>query len=519
MTMNKGAIAAGHTETAKAAEYILREGGNAFDAVVAAHLTACVVEPVLTSLGGGGFLLGKKGADTPLLYDFFVQTPLQKKQESELNFYPITADFGTVQQEFHIGAGSVATPGTVKGLFSIHEDLCTLPFKHLAEPAIELARNGVIMNSFQSHVLDVVRPIYLSSPQAIEIFGTKKPKGHLAGEDELLKQPLLADVLEQLALYGDSIFYRGEIAKSIVRISRDKGGHLSENDLRQYCIYKRKPLKIPYRQASILINPPPSSGGILTGFALKLMESTDCTNLKFGSAQYLDLLAQIQQLTEKARIDTFDKSTEEQPEAKLLDSDYLHWYKKEIMNRKLSARGTTQISIIDDSGNMAGLSTSNGEGSGLMIPGTGIMLNNMLGEEDLNPQGFHSWQPGHRASSMMAPGILQKQDGTHTIFGSGGSNRIRTAILQFLINLIDFGMPLDRAVSSPRIHYEAGFLNVEKGFDGRELSQLLDAYPDHKIWKKKSLFFGGTHSVSKSPDGFSGFGDPRRGGVSILLND
>jgi len=515
----KAAIAAGHPETAKAAELILRDGGNAFDAVIAAHLTACVVEPVLTSLGGGGFLLAKKDSDESILYDFFVQTPLQKNIDSEISFYPITADFGTVQQEFHIGPGSVATPGTVKGLFTIHEDLCSLPFRRLAEPAIKLARNGIYLNPFQTEVLGIVRPIYLSSPEAIETFRSNEWEGTLTDEKKLWKQPLLADILEQLALYGDSLFYHGEIARSIVRTSIEKGGHLSADDLRNYRVYKRKPLTISYHNASITINPPPSSGGILIAFALKLMESPDYGKSEFGSAHYLDQLAQVQNFTEKARVDTFVKESEEQPEAKLLDSGYLQRYKKEIKNRQLSARGTTQISIIDEAGNMASLTTSNGEGSGLMIPGTGIMLNNMLGEEDLNPKGFHSWQTGQRMTSMMAPGILRKQNGTHIIFGSGGSNRIRTAILQLLVNLIDFDMSLDQAVSSPRIHYESGLLNVESGFESRELTRLLTAYPNHKIWQKKSLFFGGTHSVGKNPNGFFGAGDPRRGGVSVILGE
>ena len=519
MKISKGAIAAGHPETAKTAELILRDGGNAFDAVVAAQLTACVAEPVLTSLGGGGFLLAKSGKDFPLLYDFFVQTPRQKKAESEIHFHPITADFGPVQQEFHIGAGSIATPGTVKGLYQIHKDLCTIPFSRLVEPAIELARKGLIMNSFQSHVLDVVKPIYLFSEDAREIFSSRGHDGRLTRDGDLLKQPLLADCLDQLARHGESVFYSGGVAESIIRLSDEKGGHLTIQDLNHYRVYKRKPLRVGYRNNSVTLNPPPSSGGILIAFALKLMETIDNQKLNFGASSSMDLIALIQKLTEKARIDNLLHENDELSEIKLLDSKYLQMYAKEIKKRSLSSRGTTQISIVDNNGNMASLTSSNGEGSGCMIPGTGIMLNNMLGEEDLSPHGFHTWIPDQRMTSMMTPGLLEMENATQFIFGSGGSNRIRTALFQLVVNLVDFNMTLAEAVSAPRIHFDSGFLNIESGFDKMELPPLLKQYPDHKLWNKKSLFFGGAHAVQSGPEGFAGFGDPRRGGVSILINN
>jgi gamma-glutamyltranspeptidase/glutathione hydrolase len=132
----KGVVAAGHEETARAAELILQQGGNAFDAVVAAHFAACVAEPVLTSLGGGGYLLAHAPSNQHFIYDFFVQTPRAKRPAIDLDFKPIHADFGTAKQEFHIGLGAIATPGTIKGLYAIHRDLCTLPMDNLLEPII-----------------------------------------------------------------------------------------------------------------------------------------------------------------------------------------------------------------------------------------------------------------------------------------------------------------------------------------------------------------------------------------------
>ncbi len=512
-----GVVAAGHKETAKAAEVILHSGGNAFDAVVAAHLAACVVEPVLTSLAGGGFLLAHTAEGKSALYDFFVQTPNKKRTVQETDFYPITADFGTVTQEFHIGLGSIATPGTVKGLFAIHKELCTMPMMRLAEPAINLAREGVVMNAFQAYIFDVVQAIYLSNPETLAIFGSHKENKPLLQQGEILKQQELADCLDSLAREGEVLFYQGEIAEAVSRLCNERGGHLSKDDFSSYQIIKRNPLSISYRQTSILTNPPPSSGGTLIAFALKLLEKIDLRKYSFGTANYLHLLAQILDMTDKARIDTYLNDTSHHPGEQLLDPEYIAGYRQQIMEKASCSRGTTHISVMDKQGNIASLTTSNGEGCGLFIPGTGIMLNNMLGEQDLNPHGFHRWQTNQRMSSMMAPSIVLLEDGNQIVLGSGGSNRLRTAILQVLINLIDFKMTLNEAISSPRIHCEANHLSVEGGFESEQLTKLVDEYPDHKIWEQKNLFFGGTHSVCSSPEGVSGVGDLRRGGVAMVV--
>ena len=521
--MNKkqtlGAVAAGHPETAKAAELILLDGGNAYDAVVAAQLAALVAEPVLTSLGGGGFMLAETAAGNQTLYDFFVQTPIRKRDPSQLSFYPITADFGEADQEFHIGPGSIAVPGMVKGLFEIHRDLCTFPMKRLAEPAIELARNGLRMNSFQSGIFDIVTPIFKNSPEAFQIYRSLEDDSQLIREAEILKQPDLAELLEQLMLDGENLFYDGEIADSISQICREKGGYLTRKDFENYRVIKRDPFKISYRGHDIAINPPPSSGGILVAFALKLMEFTDNRKLKSKDSAWLNTFLQIQEMTNRARIDAFVENPSDDPALKLLDPDYIEIFKKEIRKRAASFRGTTQISVADKDGNMASMTTSNGEGSGVMIPGTGFMFNNMLGEEDLNPGGFHAWKPNERMTSMMAPGIMKMKSGERVVFGSGGSNRIRTAILQVLLNLTDFKMTLKESVEAPRIHVEEEQLYMEKGFGSDQLKRLKKLYPNYKIWGEKNLFFGGAHSVSYGPKGYSGAGDERRGGVALLVSD
>ncbi len=515
----KGTVAAGHELTVQAADEILRAGGNAFDAILAAHFAACAVEPVLASLGGGGFLLAIKHGSRPIVYDFFVHTPQCRRPPDQLDFRPITADFGPAQQEFHIGLGTIATPGSVKAVFEIHRDLCSLPLSELAIPAIQFAREGVKLNRLQAYILSIVHSIYASTPEARKIFCNQAAGNRSLAKGEILYQREFADTLEILTIEGEDLFYRGEIAQTIVQTCLTGGGHLTLSDLEQYEVIRREPLALRYRDSTILTVPPPSSGGILVAFALKLLTELDSKSWAFGSATYLQLLAKVLALTNKARSDLLraGDALSQVDTARLLENSFLQRYRAQLSGRGHAPRGTTHISIMDAPGNVASMTVSNGEGCGSIVPDTGIMLNNMLGEEDLNPQGFHQWVEAQRMSSMMAPSIIQLPDGSLIATGSGGSNRIRSALLQVIINLIDFGMSVESAVHSPRIHLEGNKLSIEGGFKVSEIEQLITDYPEHEIWSELNLFFGGAHTVQKGLKGFTGVGDPRRGGVGRVV--
>ena len=517
----KGVVAAGHKETAAAAELILSEGGNAFDAVIGAFFAACVAEPVLASLGGGGFLLAHRPQHAPRLYDFFVQTPHRKRPQDDLDFYPIVADFGTTTQEFHIGMGSIAVPGAVRGMFEIHRDLGSMPLGEIVQPAIVSAREGVRMNALQSYIFDVVGAIYRSGADSFATFRSATDSARLIGEDEWLRLPVFADFLEVLTREGDRLFYEGEVAQRLIRDCAQHGGQLSAEDMRRYRVEQRTPLRLSYHSARILTNPPPSCGGLLIAFALRLLEDTDIAAKGFGSHHHLAVLAHAMAVTNKARIDADLHRRHHAPDIEQILADpFIDAYRDEVLDRATFTRGTTHISIMDRNGGVASMTVTNGEGCGYLIPQTGVMLNNMLGEEDLHPMGFHRWQCDQRITSMMAPTVLL--DPAHGVVacGSGGSNRIRTAILQFLINTIDFGMDLEEAVNAPRIHFENGRLSSEPGFAAGVLSELESDYQESQRWEQRNLFFGGIHAVKESLCGhmLSGFGDPRRGGIAKLVH-
>ncbi len=517
---SKGIIAAGHGATAGAARVILDEGGNAFDAVLAAMMAACVAEPILTSLGGGGFLLacptrGDQGGEA-IIYDFFAQTP--KECVAEADFFPISADFGTARQEFHIGMGSIATPGTVKGLFAVHRDLGSMPLARIVEPALALARDGLAVNSLQAYIFGVVGAIYTANAACRDVFASRHDPALPIGEGEILVMPQLADTIEALAREGEDLFYRGEIAQRIQADCRARGGHLTACDLADYRVQKRVPLYLDYVDARLATNPPPSAGGILVAFALELLRDAEIGTHAFGGAGHLALLARVMELTNKARVDSKLHKTDGAA-ARLLHPEFVEAYRAQVLGRPAASRGTTHISIIDAQGNAASLSLTNGEGSAYIVPGTGIMLNNMLGEEDLNPQGFHQWPADQRLCSMLTPTLIVRADGRLAVMGSGGSNRIRTAILQTLVNTLDFGMTLKDAVSQPRIHCEEGLLSIEPGFDDSSTAALEADFPDRQHWQERNMFFGGVHAVEFDParHHFSGVGDPRRDGVVVQV--
>ena len=513
--IGKGVVAAGHPLTAEAASEVLQEGGNAFDAAIAAIFMACVAEPVLASLGGGGFLLARETGSKPRLFDFFTRTPGRTGGEEQLDFYARTVDFGGTTQEFHIGKGSIAVPGIVKGLFDSHRELGSMPMTRLVEPAAEAARAGVELSPYQAYIFTLIEPIYLDQPCSRAIFGSRSRPGHIAGEGEVISMPEYGDMLEVLAREGPDLFYRGEIAAEIEKLCL-KGGLLRRSDLERYETAIRAPLAFDYRGHRVFTNPPPSAGGALIAFALELIESLDLAREGFGSPGHLAALKEVMELTNDARRECTAEEGKHWPlPERLFDPELLARYRDELQERVRSHRGTTHVTIIDGDLNIASTTVSNGEGCGYMVPGTGVMLNNMLGEEDLNPGGFFRWQPDRRMSSMMAPTLVLDPDGGLVATGSGGSNRIRTAILQVLVNLLDFGLGAEEAVHAPRIHAERGELMVEGGFPESTLRQLLERYPRHSVWRGRNMFFGGAHTVIYDGTGISGAGDPRRGGVLV----
>lgn len=504
----KSIVAAGHEEVCRAAGTILAEGGNAFDAVVAAGFASAVVEPALTSLGGGGLMVGYSAQEgRELYYDFFVDTPGRgaNRNHETPDFFPVTVNFSGTSQDFNVGLGSVAVPGTLKGLLHIHKKLGRMGLKEVMLPARELAAAHVL-NQQQAHFLKLLYPIMTISEAGKQLY---EPGGSYLQSGDRLCNPKLADYLEQIAIEGDESFYRGDIASAIVSEMAEHSGLITKDDLAGYKVQEAKPLRIPYRDYTFLTPSEPSMGGTLIGLSLSLLAASgDIAKDSWGTSTQLLRTVRVMQDVEKKR--ALGITT---PGAlrKFLDNRTVE---EQTIDGRLFTRGTTHVSIADCEGSCASMTCSNGEGSGYFAPGTGIMLNNMMGEDDLHPEGFHTSPPGQRVGSMMSPSLLLRDDSVHLVIGSGGSKRIRTAISQVISQVVDFGRSLDVAVAAPRLYWDEDRLQVEPGFPESALNVLQDKVRTI-IWEQKDVYFGGVHAVIP---GVSGAGDPRRGGMVVEVS-
>lgn len=512
--IRNGVVAAGHRETARAAIRMLESGGNAFDAAAGAFFAACVAEPIFCSPAGGGFLLARTPG-SEVVYDFFNQTPLRKNPQCE--FYPVLADFGDSVQEFHLGAGSWATPGAIPGVVRFQHDLGRLPLQTVVEPAVKLARKGVVVSPFCQHLLEVVSAIYLSSEAGRELYGNPhRPHQPLRAGQRFLPDKMAGFFLG--VADDPRLVTEGEVARDMARSCREQGGHLTLEDFASYRVRLRKPLKLKYRSGAIWTNPAPSIGGTLIGLALDLLKDYPLAEYGFGSPLHLEILLRVQNILNRRKRGLHDPSPtgEEMAPENSVRAKLQAALRDTLKKHPLRARGTTHVSILDTQGNAAAMSVSNGSGSGFVLGDYGFTMNNMLGEEDLNPNGFHLWKPNRRIASMMAPTFVEDRGSLH-VTGSGGSNRIRTAVLQVISNLIDFDMGLADAVKAPRVHFEHGTVNVEPGFPAPSMAHLESRFEKLLRWRHNGLFFGGTHSVQRERNKavLRYQGDARRAGAGI----
>jgi gamma-glutamyltranspeptidase / glutathione hydrolase len=489
---DKGVVAAGHPLTAEAGAKVLREGGNAVDAVVGAMLMSFVAEPLLTGLGAGGYMLVAGGGEQSTLLDFFVQAPSDRSSGggdgSGAPLRAIDVSFGDAAQVFHIGPASCGVYGVPAGVCAAAERWGTVPLEDLAAPAARLAQEGVVLNTEQAYVAKILGDLLTSTPECAALWA---PHGRVLGEGELLRNPELADALLRLGTEGVEPFYRGDIAASVREWVWDRGGSLSAEDLAGYRAIEREPVNVGYRDRHVLTNPPPAAGGTLLAYALALLD-------RGPGPPTLRGVVRAMAAAQAARTPEFLEG---------LDEDG-------FLERFLAARlgATTHISVLDGDGRACSCTCTNGEGSGVVVPGTGIHLNNVMGEEDLNPFGFHLHPPGRRMPSMMAPSVVMRGEEVELVLGSAGSNRIRSALLQTIVGVVDHGLQARQAVDAARVHFENGVLYAEPGID---LAELDGEEMQMVRFGALNLFFGGVQAVQKRADGLAGAGDPRRGGVAV----
>jgi gamma-glutamyltranspeptidase/glutathione hydrolase len=488
-----GVVAAGHPVTAQAGADVLRAGGNAVDAAIGAMLASFVAEPLLTGLGAGGYMLVVPPDGAPHLLDFFVEAPgREADRAARAPLVPVDVSFGDVVQVFHIGASAAGVYGTPSGICAAAARFGTVPLAELAAPAAALARDGVEVSPEQAYVYEILAPIEAETPESRALF---MPEGRLLQPGDRFRNPELGDALERLAAEGDAPFYTGDVADRVVAWVAERGGTLGHADLAAYTTCDRTPIRVAYHRRDVLLNPPPSSGGILLAYALALLSRTP-------GAPSIEALVDVMARAQAERTPGFLEG--------LTDPGF----QDAFLASRLGA--TTHISLLDDAGWGCSVTCTNGEGCGEIVPGTGIHLNNMMGEQDLSPLGWFRHPPGRRLPSMMAPTIVLDGGRPELVVGSAGSNRIRSAILQVVVNVLDRGMDAVAAVEAPRIHFEDGVVYAEPGVD---LAPLIAGRQAVERFRDRNLFFGGAQAVLRDRDTglLSGAADPRRGGAAVIV--
>ena len=493
-------MAAGHPLTAQAGADVLREGGNAVDAAVAAMLMSFAAEPLLTGLGAGGYMMVAGGGHEPALLDFFVEAPERAQDGTAAELEAVDVSFGDAVQVFYIGPASCGVYGAPAGVCEAAARWGTIDLAELAAPAAKLARDGVVLNVGQAYIVEILADLLRSTPECAELWA---PDGRVLREGELLRNPELGDALVRLGKDGAKPFYSGDIAEAVCAWLGERGGSLSREELGSYRAIEREPLRIRYRDREVLTNPPPSAGGTLLAYSLGLLDAQP-------APPSLGAVIAAMEAAQGERTAEFMEG--------LGEEGFLACF--------LSSRlgSTTHISVLDSHGRACSVTCTNGEGSGVVVPGTGIHLNNVMGEEDLSPLGFHSHPVGRRMPSMMAPTVVMLADRrsrrspiggeVELVLGSAGSNRIRSALLQTIVGVVDRGLRAPEAVSAPRAHFERGIVYHEPGIEPVGSS---DQKREVVRFHEPNLFFGGVQAVQRCGEELIGAGDPRRGGVAVVV--
>lgn len=516
MGKTRGTVAAGNPQTAAAGAEALRAGGNAIDAICAASFAAFVVEAPLCSPAGAGAILAGRPRDGLRVLDFFAAMPglgLPPPPDG-LEFFDVTVDFGPTGQTFHVGRGSVAVPGALPGLLKLHAEQGEIPLTEVLAPAIAYARHGYTLSAGIAFIVSILEPIIEHTPGFATVFGATEG---LPGAGAPLTNRPLADFLELLG-HEKERAVAGPFSDALLHACGPAvGGLLTRRDLQTYRPVWRQPQWTDFGAYRLATNPPPSSGGTLVALGLQLAQRQELGRLKFGGPEHALEIAALLTAVSDIRADGYDERICDPVTAsELLQPRSLATMAARHEHRRTERHlgSTTHISVLDERGGLASLTMSNGEGAGYALDTLGIALNNFLGEEDINPHGFHRLAAGRRMTTMMAPSALCRGGEPVMVVGSGGSNRIRSAILQALLAHAVWQLDITHAVQAPRLHVEGDRLWFEvPGWSEAAVVALQTGWPDATRFDALNMFFGGVHAVTPH----AAAGDPRRGGATEVV--
>lgn len=513
------AASAGTHYAAEAAAEVYGAGGNAADAAVAAAAAVGVTEPLMSSIGGGGFALvrmpdGPDGsAGEAELIDYYDCMPGKGLPPSAFGAggSPTTMilKYGAGVRSI-VGAASCAVPGSLRGWEMLLRRHGRLTLRETLAPAVKLAREGFRLCKTSGMWFEVAEEVLRLTGETKKNFYTGD-RVYRTGEE--IRFPELADTLEAVGEEGADLFYRGELARRISEYVLREGGIITEEDLATYEVVLREPLSFGYEERTVYTNGPPSAGGPTLAQMMRVISGYDLPNLP--DEDYAKVLAGAMKYALEDRDRAYTELSENASVAeRLTGEEYVRAQRARIFSGSaFGSPHTSHLSCVDETGLAVSITASMGYGSGIVIPGTGIPMGNTLGEPELNPKGFHSLTSGERLISSMSPTILSSPDGDLVSLGSPGASRIPTAIVQTLVNVVDLGLSLKAAVNAPRIHAEGDLFAYEAGAKKPDLSE----YGRTLTYDEPNMFFGGVNAVRRTPEGtFEAAADPRRsGGVAF----
>jgi gamma-glutamyltranspeptidase / glutathione hydrolase len=500
------AVAATGQQSLEAGLGVAAEGGGAVDAAMAAAMVSLVTEPGIVSIGGGGFIsIWPTGAE-PIVIDGNVEMPGRGLPAERLGGgvrEVVTSYGGGVTM--HAGHGSVATPGIVAAFAIAHERYARLDWSRLLAPAIDAARHGYPVSSAASLYLGYTADtLFGTDPEAHDL--VTGPHGGVLAGGELTRNLAVADTLEQLASEGPSLFSHGAVAQALVDAMAASGGLITAADLAAYEAVVRPAHSLTAGDWHIATNPPPAVGGPM--LAIMLGELARRATAK-GDWTWTDVI-EIQRAVLGYRTSVHDLSDDLSSDGRAL----LVAVGSEGLTALRTSPSTAHVSAVDSDGNACAITVSSGYGAGMTIPGTGILLNNSLGEIELNRRGLHVAAPGTRLASNMAPTTGRTDDGRVLAIGSPGADRITTALMLVLGRGCLRGADLRSAIADPRLHLRSGSdkqFRVEHERDPAIAAAVVASGLSGHEYPEPHMYFGGVGAAHRSPDGtLTAAGDSRR---------
>jgi gamma-glutamyltranspeptidase / glutathione hydrolase len=466
----KGMVVSARIEASQIGLEIMQKGGNAFDAMVATELALAVAFPFAGNIGGGGFMVYRQGDGSIGSLDYREKAPMAAHRDMYLD------EEGNVIPELStLGALAVGVPGTVAGIFAVHEKFGSLPIADIIGPVIKLAEKGVVVTENQA------RSFANSRPAIIKVNGPESTFAREFQAGDTIKYPAFAETLRRIATNGKDEFYRGQTAQALVSFLSEKGGIITMEDLAQYEAKWREPIVFDYRGHKIISMAPPSSGGVTLAQILGMLEGFDLNAMGHNSPEYIQVLTEAERRAYADRNYFLgDPDFVEIPVAELVSSEYLKERMstfnpdKATLSSEVSAGSiqfvesdeTTHYSIVDPYGNAVSVTTTlNGAfGSKLYSEELGFFLNNEMDDFSAKagvPNMFgligaeaNSIAPGKRMLSSMTPTIVEKDGKMLIVVGTPGGSTIITSVLQTILNVIEFDMTMQEAVNAPRFHHQ-----------------------------------------------------------------